>query len=487
MLTVEQEHGYQITAEEHQFRYKHSMLWLGTGLGKTLITLSTINRRMQAGQVTKTLIFGPLRVIHSVWENESRKWDHLKHLRFQVIHGTEKLRERRLFNPYADIYLINYENMAWLAGVLSFFYLDRHKNLPFQMVVYDEITKVKKSNTVRMAGGWKELSEDSKIRIIGWKKILDHFEYRTGLTATPASNGYPDLHGQYLVVDGGTRLGKFVTHFRSNFLTSNYNGFGYRATDTGIQQIKEKIKDITIEMSTEDYSKLPDNIINDIMVDLPPKVRKLYDKLEKEYFCELDEDNDIEIFSKASLSNKCLQFCNGSPYLNPHEPEWYHLHDIKLKALEGIVEEAGGNPVLVAYNFRSDAERIMKKFKKYNPVNLTRTPAKDLSKVIKAINNYQHGLVIGHPNSMGHGIDGLQENCHIGVWFGLNWNLEYVIQLNGRYIRQGQKRVTYTHRILCRDTFDEVVRESLLDKDTTQKALKKSIKRYRERKEYNFW
>lgn len=449
-----------------------SMVWAGMGLGKTITTLSTIDWRMRSNQVEKTLIFGPLRVIHTVWEKEARKWEHTKHFRFQIIHGTVKQREQKLFNPHADIYLINYENMAWLAEILDFYFLSKHKNLPFQMVAYDEITNLKKSTSVRMKK---------------WEHLLDNFKYRSGLTGTPAENGYIDLHGQYLAIDNGKRLGKFVTHFRENYFARNWNGRGYKPTPLGVKQIEHQIKDITINIESKNNIKLPEHIVNDIMIDLPSTAREQYEKLERKFFVELDNDNVIEVFNKASLSNKCLQFCNGSPYLNPKRLEWYPLHDAKLQALESILEEAGGNPVIVAYSFRADAERIEKKFKKYKPVNLTKTPAKKLNEAIKRINNGEHQIVIGHPKSMGYGIDELQQTCHIGVWFGLSWHYGWYLQFIGRYCRQGQTKTTITNRLLCNNTMDEIVRDSLRDKNTTQDNLKKSIQRYRDKKTYNFW
>lgn len=473
-------HDYQKTGITHQIRCPDSMLWLGMGLGKTVITLSTIDFRMKYGELNKTLIFGPLRVVHSVWIQEAEKWSQLNHLKFQIIHGTGSQREKRLFNPDADIYLINYENMAWLAGVFDHYFVSHNKNIPFQMVVYDEVTKVKKSTSVRIGGGWKD--EEKKIKIIGWRKILNEFKFRTGLTGTPSPNGYEDLHGQYLVVDGGDRLGTWVTHFRQNYLIKNYNGFGHQITDGGIKSIQREIKDITIQMNTSDHLTMPESTINDIIVDLPPRIMSQYRELEEEFFVQLDNETDIEVFNKASLSNKCLQFCNGSPYKVVNEPEWYNLHDVKLKALESILEEAGGSPVLVAYTFKPDAERIMKVLKRFHPVNLTETKPQDLPFVLNNIKRGDHGLIIGHPASIGHGIDGLQDVCSIGVWFGLNWNLEYYLQFIARYYRQGQKKTTITHRILCRDTMDEVVRDSLGDKDTSQEALKKAINRYRLKK-----
>lgn len=554
MYSPEQLHDYQKVAIYQQYHNPDSMLWLDMGLGKTVITLTTIDYRMRQNEISKALIFGPLRVIHTIWENEARKWEHLKHLRFQIIHGSESKREQRLFNDNVDIHLINYENMAWLASTLDWYFLSQNRKLPWQMVVYDEVTRVKKSNTVRMSGGKKRLKKSQlvethvsdkvfvltdhdfhrgdsiffegsincldtdkeyfvkpvtkdrfslhhnlrspsmplpdfsyegkltvrKTKILkGWNSVLKEFSYRTGLTGTPAPNGYGDLHGQYLAVDGGRRLGWFFNQFSQNFLTPNFNGFGYRVTETGVKRIERQIKDITVKMSASDYLTLPDSVVNDIVVELPPVVREQYDILEKELFVKLDAQHDIEVFNTVSLSNKCLQFSNGSPYLRPNEPEWYPLHDAKLKALESVLEEAYGSPVLVAYLFKPDAERIMVNFKRFKPVNITETKAEDLGRVIQDIREGKHLLIVGHPASMGHGIDGLQDVVHIGVWFGLNWNLEFYQQFMGRYIRQGQKKTAFTHRIMCDDTLDEAVRISLENKSTSQEDLKRAIGQYR--------
>ena len=185
------------------------MLWLGMGLGKTIITLTTIVDRMRAGQVNRVLIFGPLRVIQSVWDTECANWEHTKHLRCSILHGTKEKRTRALFAD-ADIFLCNYENMNWLAETLDHYYLSQGKKLPFEMVVYDEVSKLKNSTTRRMAGGSRDREDKwgsmHKIKLTGWRRMIKEFNYRVGLTGTPASNGYLDLHGQYLAVDGGKRL-----------------------------------------------------------------------------------------------------------------------------------------------------------------------------------------------------------------------------------------------------------------------------------------
>jgi len=483
LLTPQQLHDYQKQCVIHQLTHDHSMLWLGMGLGKTPITLTTIVDRMRAGQVKKTLIFGPLRVIQAVWGRESRKWEHTKHLRFSVIHGTKEKRSRALFAD-ADIYLINYENMNWLAEQLDHYYLSQDKELPFQMVVYDEVSKLKNSGTLRIAGGKRDRKdprgETYEIKVTGWRKLIPHFKYRTGLTGTPASNGYLDLHGQFLAVDGGERLGEYVTHYKDSYFASDYNGWNYSPTALGKQWIEFKISDITVKMDARDYLDLPDSKTTNMMVDLPAAARKSYIEMEKKMFTQLDSGSEVEVFSRSSVSNKCLQFCNGSPYLSSESPEFEALHDAKLNALEEVMEEAGGSPVLCSYSFIADAERIMKKFKKYKPVNLTKTPSKDTEKVIEQWNRGEIKLLIGHPASMGHGVDGLQDSGHIIVWFGINWSLELYDQMNGRIDRQGQKHPVSIIRILCNDTIDLAVADAIERKTDDQEGLKTALQRYRD-------
>ncbi len=484
LLTPQNLHDYQKEAVIHQLCHDDSMLWLQMGLGKTPITLTTIVDRMRAGQVQKVLIFGPLRVIQAVWAREARKWSHTRHLRFSIVHGTKVKRERALFTD-ADIFLINYENMNWLAQTLEH-YLSQDKPLPFQMVVYDEVSKLKNSTSLRIAGGKRDRTdkrgEKYPIKVTGWRKIIPFFKYRSGLTGTPASNGYIDLHGQYLAVDGGKRLGEYITNYKDSYFASDYMGWSYSPTALGKKWIEHQISDITVKMDAKDYLDLPESKVINMMIDLPEKARKAYKEVEANMFTLLESGSEVEIFSRNSISNKCLQFCNGSPYLSSESPEYEALHDAKLDALEDVLEEAGGAPVLCSYTFKSDAERIMKKFKKkYRPVNLTTTPSKDTEKIINQWNNGEIKLMIGHPASMGHGVDGLQDSGSIIVWFGLNWSLELYDQMTGRIAnRQGQKKSVSIIRILCRDTVDLAVADALTRKDDDQEGLKAALQRYRD-------
>lgn len=482
MLKPQQLHEYQKECVLHQLYHNESMLWLQMGLGKTPITLTTIVDRMRAGQVQKTLIFGPLRVIQSVWEREARKWEHTRHLKFSVMHGTKEQRLRALFAK-ADVYLINYEAMNWLAETLDHYYLSQGKPLPFQMVVYDEISKLKNSTGLRMAGGNRDRKDKHgtvhKIKVTGWRKIIPHIPIRTGLTGTPASNGYLDLYGQYLAIDNGQRLGKFITHFKDDFFASDYMGWTHTPTELGKQAIEKRISDITKKMDAKDYLDMPAVQVTNMLVDMPPKARKGYQDVERDMFTQLESGREVEVFSRSSVSNKCLQFCNGSPYY-PESTEYEALHDAKLDALESILEEAGGQPVLCSYTFKADAERILKRFKSYKPVNLTAVASKDTEKVINDWNSGKLKLLIGHPASMGHGIDGLQEAGNIIVWFGLNWSLELYEQMNGRIDRQGQNRPVSIIRILCRDTIDLAVVDAIERKTDDQEGLKAALQRYRD-------
>jgi SNF2 family DNA or RNA helicase len=482
LLTPQHLHEYQKECVLHQLYYPDSMLWLQMGLGKTAITLTTIVDRMRAGQVKKVLIFGPLRVIQAVWEREARKWSHTKHLRFSVLHGAKEKRTRALFAD-ADIFLCNYESMNWLAQELDHYFLSQGHPLPMQMVVYDEVSKLKNSTTKRMAGGKREKrdkrGDTHAQKLTGWRKMINEFHFRIGLTGTPASNGYIDLHGQYLAVDGGERLGEFITHYRDSYFESDYNGWKYSPTAIGREWIEHKISDITKKMDAKDYLDMPAVKIVNMMVTMPDRVREAYRELEKQLFTKLDSGTELELFNKASLSNKCLQFCNGSAYRTLGQAGYELLHQEKLDALEEVIEEAGGHPVLCSYSFVSDAERIMEHFKKLKPVNLTATKSSATGKVIDNWNAGRIKLLIGHPASMGHGIDGLQQAGHILVWFGLPWSLELYNQMNSRLDRQGQANPVSIIRILCNDSVDLAVADAIERKQDDESGLKAAIDRYR--------
>ena len=463
MLTPDLLHGYQQKAVNFQCTHPNSMLWLDMGLGKTVITLTSLAHLIRTQFLRGVIIVAPIRVIRLVWRQEAAKWEHTKHLRFSMVTGTKDQRTRALLRP-ADIYMINYENLGWLAETLQTYFVKKDKPMPFNGVVWDEISKCKNSAT-------------NRVKAV--KKILDKFDWTTGLTGTPASNGYKDLHGQFLVVDKGQRLGTSKTQFKTRFYrkVGPYKEVPYEDTE---DTIKKLIGDITLEMSAEDYNPLPDLMVNNIEIEMPDDLRAKYEKMEKEFFLVLDSGKEVEAFNQASLTNKCLQFSNGAMYPVAGMPLWEPVHDLKLEALEDIIDEANGSPILCAYAYRSDAARIMEKFKHLDPINLTE--CKSEASLTNAMHRWKTGdcqLMIGHPASMGHGIDGLQKNGHILVWYGLNWSLDLYEQFNARVRRQGQGVPVICHRIMCRDTLDQAQALALDEKATTQAGLRNAVKQYR--------
>ena len=463
MLTPDILHDYQKRAVNFQCTHPATMLWLDMGLGKTVITLTSIAHLLNTGFLRGVVIVAPIRVIRLVWRQEAARWSHTKHLTFSMLTGTRDQRTRALLRP-ANVYLINYENLQWLAETLATYYTGKDKPLPFNGVVWDEISKCKNSSTQRVKAV---------------KKILPHFDWTTGLTGTPASNGYKDLHGQYLVVDRGQRLGTSKTAFRGRFYkkAGPYKEVPYEGAEN---EIKQLIGDITLEMSAEDYNKLPDIVVNDINIEMPENLRTLYDRMEKEFFIQLDSGKQVEMFNQAALTNKCLQFANGAMYPVAGMPLWEPIHDLKLEALEEIIDEAQGQQVLCAYGYRSDAERIMKRFAELRPINLTE--CKSEASLNNAMARWASGdcpLMIGHPASMGHGIDGLQKRGHIVVWYGLNWSLDLYDQMNARIRRQGQGAPVICHRLMMLDTLDQAQAMALDEKAQTQAGLRNAVKQYR--------
>ena len=466
LLTINQFHGYQTRAYEHCLRHPQAMLWLDMGLGKTIITLSAIVSRMMHLQVYGTLVLAPLRVIQSVWKQEAGKWDHTQHLKFSLIHGNAQRRHRAMRVP-ADIYLLNYENLTWFVNELIAVYLSKGKYPPFNMVVFDEVSLLKDSTTKRH----KAL-----------RTLLPYLPYRIGLTGTPAANGYLDLFGQFLAVDSGERLGFNITDYKTRYFETGYNAYDVTLRNGADARIQERISDITLQMNSADYLSLPDVIVNDVYVPLPPRVRDQYDKLERDMFMELDSGVDMDVNNAAALCNKCLQAAAGAVYYDEAR-NWETLHDEKLKALDDIVEEAAGSPLLILYEFQHDLHRLRERYPQATFLRDVKGE-KGLHRLIESWNRGEIPLLVCHPKSAGHGLN-LQYGGHVIVWLGLTWSLDLYQQANARLNRQGQKKTVIQHRILCPDTLDEVVRDRLQGKDETQESLRKTIARYRKSRGYD--
>ena len=455
-------HGYQREMVNHQVNNMRSMVWGFMGSGKSVVTLTTIVHLLEYKCIRGALILAPLRVVQSVWEKESRKWEHTKHLTFSEITGNPDRRMSALFKQ-ADVYLINYEALPWLSAQLQAYFINKGLSMPFDMLVLDEISKMKNSTTSRMGA---------------LLPLLPGFSYRTGLTGTPATTGYEALFGQYLCLDDGVRLGTDIASYRNAYFKSvGYGGYSYEIAEESNRIIEASIADITLEMSEEDYLEMPDFIVQDLHAQMPAAARKKYDQMEKELWAEIDDGVEIEVTSEVAKINKLLQMSNGAAYIDTETREWVKLHDAKIEVLSDILEEAGGNPVLCAYNFRTDAARIIQRFK--FAVDLTSLNAKQFNQAIADFAAGRIRLLIGHPLSVGHGTDGLQFGGSILVWFGVSWSLEAYMQMNKRLHRQGQGKPVTCYRIICPNTMDEAVMAKLAMRDDTQKSLRAAIGDYR--------
>jgi SNF2 family DNA or RNA helicase len=438
-------HNYQAYSTQFIIDHPVSAILLSCGLGKTVITLTAIQELMfDRFEVKKPLIIAPLRVCTSSWPEEIKKWDHLKTLTYSVATGSESERKQALRRK-ADLYIINRENVTWLV---------EKSGLPFDydMVVLDELSSFK--------------SHQSK-RFKSILKVRPKVKRIVGLTGTPSSNGLMDLFAEFRVLDMGERLGRYIGQYRRNyFLPDKRNAqviFSYKPLPGAEDAIYKKISDITISMKAADYLKMPKLVMNEVKVSLNEKEQKLYDNLKKDMVLSL-KDKEIDAVNAASLSGKLLQMANGAVYSD--DGKAVRIHDRKLDALEDLIESANGKPVLIAYWFKHDLERIKNRF----PVREIRT-----DKDIRDWNEGRIPLAVLHPASAGHGLN-LQAGGSTLIWFGLTWSLELYQQTNARLWRQGQKDTVVIHHIITRGTIDENVMTALKKKDKTQAALIDAVK-----------
>lgn len=438
-------HEYQEYATEFILDNPVAAVLLEMGLGKSVITLTAIYELMlNRFEVGKVLVIAPLRVARDTWPAEIEKWDHLKGLTYSVVIGTESERKAAL-RTKANIYLINRENVDWLV---------KRSGYPFDydMIVIDELSSFKSAATKRFKSLLKVRSKVKRI---------------VGLTGTPSSNGLMDLWAEFRLLDMGERLGRFITHYRNNFFVPDKRNqqmvFSYKPKPGAEEAIYELISDITISMKSTDYLKMPECIYNEMEVKLSDRERAVYDELRREMVVELD-DAEIDAANAAALSGKLLQMANGAIY--NEDREVFYIHDRKLDALEDLIEGANGKPVLIAYWFNHDLERIKGRFK----VCEIKT-----SKDIRDWNAGNIPVAVIHPASAGHGLN-LQSGGSTLVWFGLTWSLELYQQTNARLWRQGQKETVVIHHIITKDTIDEDVMTALRLKEKTQDDLINAVK-----------
>lgn len=460
--------SYHDAIIEHIVTRPRCNVWAGMGTGKTGATLTALNFLYNGmGETAPTLVLAPLRVAQSTWPDEAAKWDHLAGLPLVSVTGTAEERRAALKRD-AAVYCTNYDNIGWLVEHLG----DRW---PFKTVVADEATRLK---NFRITQGGKRAAFLGSV-------AHTHVERWINLTGTPAPNGLIDLWGQSWFLDEGKRLGRSFSAFEARWFawkrrnTKDQYAKDRVLTDGAQKQIEGALRDLTITVRASDFLDLPPLIENVIEVDMPASARRHYNELQKELFTKL-EGGEVEAFNAASLTMKCLQCANGAIYLDPEryppvngEQVAIEVHDAKIEALESVVEEAAGAPILVAYHFKSDLARLQRAFPQGR--HLDAEPG-----TIQAWNAGQIPLLFAHPASAGHGLN-LQDGGNIIVFFGLWWDLEQheqIIERIGptRQAQSGHNRPVYVHRIVARKTVDELVLARLQTKASVQSLLLDAMK-----------
>lgn len=435
-------HDYQQYAADFIIEHPVSCLILDMGLGKTVITLTALwNLMFDYFEVRKVLVIAPKRVAENTWPAEIRKWEHLSGMTFSVAMGTAKQRKEALLSD-ADVIIIGRDNVSWMTKNISFC---------FDMIVIDELSSFKSPKAQR----FKDL-----------KKVRPFAKRIVGLTGTPGN--LMDLWAEIGILDMGQRLGRFIGGYRERFFVPDKRNceiiFSYKPREGAEEKIYELISDISISMKAVDYLQMPEYISNRVPVRMSETEKDLYDRMESEMLLEYGEGQDIDAVNAAALSNKLQQMANGAVY--DESGNVRQIHDGKLDALEDMVEAANGKPLLVAYWFKHDRERILKRF-----------PARDIS-TKKDIEDWNAGkipLALIHPASAGHGLN-LQEGGSTVVWFSLTWSLELYQQLNARLYRQGQKHTVVIAHLVTEGTVDEDILLALERKDNTQSAMIEAVK-----------
>jgi SNF2 family DNA or RNA helicase len=450
--------SYQHAIIDHAVDLERSGIWAGMGMGKTVSTLTALDM-LELVEPGPTLVIAPLRVASSTWPDEAKKWTHLRNIEVSAVVGNPDERRAALRRP-ASIYTTNYEQLPWLVEHLG-------DKWPFKKIVADESTKLK---GFRLRQGTQRAQALAKVAHKHANRFIE-------LTGTPSPNGLQDLWGQAWFLDGGVRLGRSYQAFIDRWFRSEQTGNDRHAVRLeplpfAREQIEDKLRDICISLDPRDYFDIAEPIVNVIRVELPAKARALYRDMEREMFMEID-GSEVEAFNAASKTIKCLQLANGAVYTDESCTKFSEVHDVKLQALEEIVEEAAGMPVLVAYHFKSDLARLLKAFPRGRVLDAD-------PQTIRDWNAGKIPVLFAHPASAGHGLN-LQDGGNILAFFGHWWNLEeyqQIVERIGptRQAQAGHDRPVFIHHIVAAGTVDELVMARRDSKRAVQDLLLEAMK-----------
>lgn len=450
---------YQNLLIQHIIETPRCAVWAGMGMGKTSSTLFALSYLKAVLGETPALVLAPLRVAQSTWPDEVKKWAELSDLTVSPVVGSAEKR-REALKVKADIYTMNYENIVWLLHELN----ATTGVWPFKVIVADESTRLKSYRT--RSGG---------VRARALAAVAYHSKRFIELTGTPAPNGLEDLWGQAWFLDKGERLTKSFSRFQQRWfrpvkIGSDAFAVKWVPFNWSQKDIQDKLKDLCLTVKAEDYFPLKEPIVSNICVDLPPKAKKVYNELQREMFTEL-EGVEVEAFNAAAKTMKCLQAASGAVYDN--DGNWHELHDAKIEALKSIIEEAAGAPVLIAYHWKPDAERILKAIP--NAKILDKSPD-----TIREWNEGKISVMLAHPQSAGHGLN-LQDGGNILVFFSQWWNLEERMQIierigPTRQMQAGHDRPVFIYNIIAKGTADEIVMERVETKKSVQELLLNAMK-----------
>lgn len=507
--------AYQVAAADFVKRVKRGALFISPGLGKSVSTLTAFTDLIDELECGRVLVLAPPRVAKKTWPDEFAEWEHTHEHSYTHIQGSIAQRRKLLQRP-TSFHIMSIEMMPWLLKEMGGHAPDRAKikrilggnfepiegeseadrlarrvqgliaeGVPAHVLEGKDEDGVEKiaERAAKMENKWRPpthfpydaivIDESSKVkehntnRFRALRLMARRVQYMLLLTGTPAANGMTDLWAQLFLIDFGERLGQNITAFRDRWCKENYNGHGYHVQKHAVDIIEQRISDVVFTLHEDDYAELPPRMYNTIKLEFDDKTEKKYRDFERSYVLELADEGKLTVQNGAAMMSKLAQLSAGTVY--DGEKNEHEFHDVKLDALADLVDELNGEPLLVAYAFKSDIRRIMKRFPQ----------AELFGKDPKTQDRWNAGevpMLLVHPQSAAHGLNLQHGGCN-AVWFGLTWSLENYIQLNKRLHRSGQKRPVMIHHLVVEGTVDEDAMEALAGKHDMQESLLNALKK----------